>query len=266
MIMSMPVKPENLKAFLDQKVEEYNTIRFIEKDPISIPHMYTRKEDVEISGFIAATLSWGQRTSILNNSKRLLALMDEAPYDFITQSAENEFSRFLGFVHRTFNGEDCIFLLHALRNVYLENKGMERIFLEGFLSDGRMSSAIEHFRLVILSTPHLRRSAKHISSPSKGSAAKRLNMFLRWMIRKDPAGVDLGIWESLDAASLMCPLDVHSGRVARKLGLLERKQDDWKAVEELTTNLRFLNPTDPVSYDFALFGLGVHEKHEPWKF
>ena len=258
-IMLLP-GTEDLKHFLDRKSLEYNTTRFISKDPISIPHQFTLKEDIEISGFLAATLSWGQRVTIVNNSRRLLSLMESVPYEFLANSADQEFGRFLSFVHRTFNGEDCIFILQALRNLYLEHDGMETVFCDGFSYEGSMLGAISHFRKTLLLTPHLPRSAKHISDPVKGSAAKRLNMFLRWMVRNDGKGVDLGIWKSLNPANLMCPLDIHSGRVARKLGLLSRKQDDWKAVEELTANLRTFDPADPVKYDFALFGLGVYEK------
>jgi len=250
----------NLKVFLDHKVDEYNSAGFIENDPVSIPHTFTRKEDIEISGYLAATLSWGQRITIIKNSRRLMGLMENSPYEFVTTSAEKEFSRFLVFVHRTFNGEDCIFILQALRKLYMEHEGMEAVFKQGFETDKSMRSAITHFRSTLLLNPHLPRSAKHISDPIKGSAAKRLNMFLRWMIRKDEKGVDFGIWKNLSPVDLMCPLDVHSGRVARKLGLLERKQDDWKSVEDLTANLRIFDAADPVKYDFALFGLGVFEK------
>ncbi len=252
---------QDLKSYLDQKANEYNTTSFITNDPVSIPHRFSRKEDIEIAGFLAATLSWGQRVTIINNSMRLLNLMESAPFEFVTLSGENEFNRFLGFVHRTFNGEDCIFMLNALRNIYREHGAMESVFNEGFQEEETVLGAISHFRNTILLTPHFPRSAKHISDPVKGSAAKRINMFLRWMVRKDTRGVDFGLWNSIPTSKLMCPLDLHSGRVSRKLGLLTRKQDDWKAVEELTSNLRTLDPSDPVKYDFALFGLGVFEKY-----
>jgi uncharacterized protein (TIGR02757 family) len=251
----------DLKSFLDQKFEEYNTPGFILNDPISIPHRFTRKEDIEIAGFLAATLSWGQRITIVNNSDRLLRLMDSTPFEFLTQSDEREFSRFLSFVHRTFNGEDCIFLMHALRNLYSDHGGMEAVFYSGYHPEMAMLGAITSFRKTMLLSRHLPRSAKHIAAPLLGSAGKRINMFLRWMVRNDGKGVDFGIWKSFDPAHLMCPLDVHSGRIARKLGLLNRKQDDWKAVEELTANLRTFDPSDPVKYDYALFGLGVFEKY-----
>jgi uncharacterized protein (TIGR02757 family) len=251
---------KDLKSFLEQKYLEYNRAEFVANDPVSIPHRFTGKEDIEISGFLAATLSWGQRVTIINYSNRLISLMDSSPYEFITLSGEREFARFLTFVHRTFNGDDCIYFLHALRSLYLEHGGMENVFLDGYRPRKSIIAAISHFREKMLLTPHLSRSVKHISDPHNGSASKRINMFLRWMVRNDGNGVDLGIWKKLDPADLMCPLDVHSGRVARKLGLLKRKPDDWKAVEELTANLRVFDSSDPVKYDFALFGLGVFEK------
>ncbi|NVO18145.1 MAG: TIGR02757 family protein [Bacteroidetes bacterium] len=252
---------QSLKELLDQKVRQYNSLEFIATDPVSIPHLFSRKEDIEISGFLAAILSWGQRATIVNNSRRLMGMMDSAPYEFISGAREDEYIRFLKFVHRTFNGEDCIFMLQALRNLYASNKDMEEVFRYGFEAGNSVLSAIAFFRYSVLKTPHLPRSEKHISDPFSGSAGKRLNMFLRWMVRADNNGVDFGIWKSIPPSSLMCPLDVHSGRVARKLGLLKRKQDDWRSVEELTSALKNFDSIDPVKYDFALFGLGVFERY-----
>ncbi len=251
---------QELKAFLDLKVQEFNRESFIAGDPVSVPHAFTRKEDIEIAGLIASTLAWGQRVTIISNALKLIEMMDGAPFDFITGSSTDNFGRFLNFVHRTFNGEDCIFLVTALRDLYLNHGGAEAVFNRGYFITGTIAGAIDHFRSTLLMTPHLKRSEKHIADPSKGSAAKRINMFLRWMVRDDGQGVDFGIWKTIRPADLMCPLDVHSGRVARKLGLLSRKQNDWKAVEELTANLRIFDPEDPVKYDFAIFGLGVFEK------
>ncbi|MBK7171717.1 MAG: TIGR02757 family protein [Bacteroidales bacterium] len=251
---------EEKKNYLEARVEEYNCKDFIVKDPISIPHHFTSKEDREIAGFLSATLAWGNRTQIIRNANALIKLMDDAPFLFLKDAREKEFSKFLSFVHRTFNGEDCLFILQALRNLYRDDSGMEEAFAMGYRKDGSVKEAILSFREKMFTTIHLKRSEKHISNPGSGSAAKRINMFLRWMVRKDEQGVDFGIWKTIAASSLMCPLDLHSGRVARRLGLLNRKQDDWKAVEELTAVLRQFDALDPVRYDFALFGMGIHEK------
>ncbi len=251
--------PESLKNFLDEKVLQYNSPAFIATDPISIPHLFSRKEDREISGFLAATIAWGQRKSIVNNARRLMLLMDDAPLDFVMHFRERDLLRFEGFVHRTFNFTDLSAFLYSLKNIYQHYGGMETVFAKG-LAKGGMEMAIAGFREVFFEIPHPIRTRKHVSNPLAGSSAKRLNMFLRWMIRQDSKGVDFGIWPSISPSQLICPLDVHSGRVARKLGLLARKQDDWKAASELTSQLRLLDPHDPVKYDFALFGLGVFEK------
>ena len=249
-----------LADLLNSKAEQYNSAAFIPTDPISIPHQFALKEDIEISAFLTATISWGQRTTIIQNASRLLKLMDSEPYSFLTGASAIEFGRFSAFVHRTFNGDDALFLITALRMLYREHGGFEESFLAGYRSEHSISNSIQQFRSMLLNSPHLERSEKHIANPASGSACKRINMFLRWMVRKDEKGVDFGIWKSINSSDLQCPLDVHSGRVARKLGLLSRKQDDWKAVEELTDQLRIFAPRDPVKYDFALFGLGVFEK------
>lgn len=248
----------DVREFLDFKHNQYNRPEFIESDPISIPHRFKVKEDVEIAAFLAATIAWGQRPVIIRNANLLMTYMEEAPYQFIINASTKELNGLKGFKHRTFNGVDCIYFMKALKHIYLHHGGLENIFSIA-ASDDVARQAILNFRKVFFSITHPQRTQKHISNPGDNSAAKRLNMFLRWMVRKDTCGVDFGIWKTIKPAQLMCPLDVHSGNVARKLGLLTRKQNDWKAVEELTVNLRLLDVTDPVKYDIALFGLGVFE-------
>ncbi len=249
----------NLKEFLDAKSDEYNIPGFIEHDPVSVPHMFSLKQDIEISGFLAAMLSWGQRPVIIANSLRLMQMMDDEPYNFLQNASEKDFKRFTGFVHRTFNTDDCLFFLQALRSLYNESDSLESSFLIGYQQEFSIKQGIKTLRNSFLQVPHLTRSEKHIPDPERGSSAKRLNMFFRWMVRNDNRGVDFGLWKNVSPAHLMCPLDVHSGRTARKLGLLNRKQDDWKAVEELTANLRTFDANDPVKYDFALFGISVSQ-------
>ena len=254
------MKTKELKAFLDDYVNRYNNSSFIATDPVSVPHRYTQKRDREIAGFLAASIAWGQRTTILNNAHKLMDWMDDAPYDFVMNHSPADLKPFAGFVHRTFNGDDCLYFLTALRHLYTRYPDMEAVFAEGLANYGDMFGAIQHFRAVFLEEEHLPRTRKHLPNPEAGAAAKRLNMFLRWMVRNDQKGVDFGCWTGISPAVLLCPLDVHSGRTARKLGLLTRPQDDRRAVEELTGSLRLLNPSDPVAYDFALYGLGVFEK------
>lgn len=246
-----------LVTLLEDKINIYNNTEFIKSDPISIPHMFSQKEDIEISAFLTSVISWGRRTAIINSATKLMTLMDNAPYDFIMNSSEKDLSIFSKFVYRTLNSDDCLFLVTAMRNIYRNKGGLETIANNSF--DGNILSVITGIRNSIIETPHLYRSEKHLGNPLNGSAAKRTNMFLRWMIRKDNKGVDFGIWKTIPPSSLICPLDVHSGNVARKLGLLTRKQNDWKAAIELTNNLKIMNPNDPVIYDFALFGMGVFE-------
>jgi uncharacterized protein (TIGR02757 family) len=248
-----------LKSFLDGKVGQYNRPEFIPCDPVSIPHLFTRKEDIEISGFLAATIAWGNRKSILNDSLRMLSFMDNAPYDFVINHEHSDLERIRGVIHRTFNAFDFTYFIQALKQIYLFNEGLEGIF-NRYCSEKSLQPAIHYLKQVFFQLPHKERTEKHISDPFSGSAAKRINMFLRWMIRRDNAGVDFGIWKDISPSILSCPLDVHSGNVARKLGILKRKQNDAKAVAELDTVLRDLDPEDPVKYDFALFGLGVFEK------
>jgi uncharacterized protein (TIGR02757 family) len=248
-----------LKEFLDSKVIQYNNPKFIESDPIQIPHRYTSKEDIEISAFLTATIAWGNRKMIIKNADRMMQLLGNSPYDFVMNYKEHNLDDLEGFVHRTFNSEDLKYFIKALKYIYSRYGGMESIF-KNSATKTSLQPAIHKFKSVFFSLDHPIRAQKHIGDPNKGSACKRLNMMLRWLIRDDKAGVDFGIWNSLYPSQLSCPLDVHSGNVARKLGLLSRKQNDAKALLELDTTLRQLDPVDPVKYDFALFGLGVFEK------
>ena len=246
---------DDLKNFLDEKYQEYNNVKFIEDDPIQIPHLFTNHKDIEIAGFLTSIISWGNRKSIINNAKKMMNLLDNSPYDFIKNCKDSEIKK-LEFVHRTFNSIDFRFFLHSLKNIYTQNESMEDIFLDddsNFMFDG-----IINFRKIFFSVNHEKRSQKHISNPLKNSCCKRINMFLRWMVRNDQ-NVDFGIWKKIRRSKLSCPLDVHTGRVARKLGLINRKQNDFKSLCELDKNLRLLDNEDPVKYDFSLFGLGMYE-------
>jgi uncharacterized protein (TIGR02757 family) len=247
-----------LKEFLDEKVALYNNPNFIATDPIQIPHAFTQKEDIEITGFLVATIAWGNRKMIINNGNKLMQMMGNTPYDFVMESNEKDLERLQTFVHRTFNALDIQYFIKALRNIYTNHNGLEAVFAK-YTTKTSTQNSITEFKKVFFELPHQARTTKHVSDPENNSAAKRINMFLRWMVRKDQAGVDFGIWNSIATSALSCPLDVHSGNVARKLDLLTRKQNDAKALQELDTNLRILDPTDPVKYDFALFGLGVFE-------
>lgn len=254
----MKLKSSDLKDFLDEKVNLYNHPKFIESDPIQIPHQFSAKEDIEIAGFLTATISWGNRKSIINNANRMMELLDQAPYEFIMQHQESDLEPLGIFVHRTFNGIDFQQFIKSLKHIYLNHNGLEAVF-SMHEQKTSLQKSIHHFKSIFFEIDHLDRTKKHISDPLKNSAAKRINMFLRWMVRNDVNGVDFGIWESILPSQLSCPLDVHSGNVARKLGLLKRKQNDAKALAELDKALRRLDPIDPVKYDFALFGLGVFE-------
>lgn len=251
------MKQAELKDFLERKTRQYNKPGFIDSDPINIPRQFSQKEDIEISGFLTATIAWGQRVTIIKNARQLMTLMDHAPHDFILNFEDSDLAAMKGFVHRTFNFDDLMLFLCSLQNIYRNHQGLESAFKAK--ETGEAKEAIGTFRKLFFEVPHLKRSEKHVSNPNKNSSCKRLNMFLRWMVRKDNAGVDFGIWHQINPAKLSCPLDVHSGRVARKLGLLQRKANDWRAVAELDGNLRKLDPKDPVKYDYALFGLGVFE-------
>jgi uncharacterized protein (TIGR02757 family) len=254
----MKLNKEELKEFLDEKVDKYNRYGFIEHDPICIPHLYTKKEDIEISGFLTATIAWGNRTMILRNAKRMMALLGNSPYDFILHHDDHDLEKINGVIHRTFNSTDFIYFIKALKHIYKTKNRLESIFNE-YQTEDSLQSAIHKFKGVFFELPHPKRTTKHISDPLKGSAAKKINMFLRWMIRSDNRGVDFGIWNSISPSILSCPVDIHSGKVARKLGLITRNQNDSRAVSELDINLRKMDNQDPVKYDFALFGLGVFE-------
>lgn len=250
---------QELKSFLDEKVEQYNTPEFIESDPIQIPHLFTSKEDIEIAGFLVATIAWGNRKMIIKNAHQMMELLGNSPYDFVLNHKEHHLEQLEGFVHRTFNSIDFIYFIKALQHIYTNHSGLESIF-NTYATSESLQPAIHELKKIFFEIPHPSRTTKHVSDPFKGSAAKKINMWLRWLIRDDNAGVDFGLWKDIPTSILSCPLDVHSGNVARKLGLLTRKQNDAKAVLELDTNLRLLDQHDPVKYDFALFGLGVFEK------
>jgi len=305
-----------LKSYLDKKLQQYNRQEFIASDPIQVPHLFSKKEDIEIAAFLTATIAWGNRKMIINNALRLMNFLNNSPYDFILnkvpdyntchcgrsvseaelldpQSLEKQsfrpqgeihckqkeifslrsrktpdgrnddkFQAINNFVHRTFNGYDCMFFLLSLKRIYTELGGLENVFNRGFSIDNTIFSALKFFRKEFLYLPHNKRVERHLSDVEKKSAAKRLNMFLRWMVRKDENGVDFGLWRKIPTSALMLPLDVHAGNVSRQLGILNRKQNDWKAVEEVTENLRKFCPEDPVKYDFALFGSGVFQDRE----
>ncbi|MEO8759340.1 MAG: TIGR02757 family protein [Bacteroidia bacterium] len=250
-----------LKDFLNEKYFLYNNKNFIETDPVSIPHKFTKKQDIEIAAFLAATIAWGNRQSIINNANKLMQFMDFSPHNFVTQATPKDIKVFSKFVHRTFNGDDCMFFIQSLKQIYKKNESVETLFSKGIQpNDETIKNGIIYFREQFFSIQHPARTQKHVSNPLKNSSSKRLCMFLRWMVRQDKAGVDFGIWKTINPAQLCLPLDVHTGNVSRKLGLLKRTQNDWQAVEEVTSLLRQLDPKDPVKYDFALFGLGVFEK------
>ncbi len=250
---------KELKEFLDQKVQEYNNPIFLESDPIQIPHLFSKKEDIEISAFLTATIAWGNRKSIINNANRMMELLGNSPHDFVMNHKGSDLELLQGFVHRTFNGTDLIYFIQSLQNIYNHNGGLEGVFTK-HQTDSSLQPTISHFKGIFFELPFEQRTTKHVSDPLKGSAAKRINMFLRWMVRNANNQVDFGLWRGIPPSKLSCPLDVHSGNVARKLKLLKRKQNDAKALAELDENLRKLDPMDPVKYDFALFGLGVFEK------
>lgn len=245
---------DELFDLLEAKYHLYNTEGFVEDDPISIPHQFSLKEDVEIAGFLAATIAWGQRVTIINNANKILRMMDYAPHDFILNHTARDLEKTEGFVHRTFNSLDLRFFFKSLQNIYKHHGGLEASFLQKTGSE----NSISNFKKLFFSIDHERRTQKHVADPLKKSTAKRINMYLRWMVRNDQNGVDFGIWKTHKTKDLMIPLDVHTGNVGRSLGLLTRKQNDWQAVEELTASLRQFDSNDPVKYDFALFGMGVN--------
>lgn len=243
-----------IKELLDSKFNEFHNRSFVDDDPVCIPHQFTRKQDVEIAGFFAATFAWGQRITIINKCRQLLEMMDWAPFDFVMHFENDDLSKLESFKHRTFNFVDLKFFLRRLKSHYVHHDSLESLFTTGQNTYDRLTNFHDSF---IDLDGFERRTNKHIATPARKSTCKRLNMFLRWMVREDKGGVDFGLWKEIKPSELMCPLDVHVERVARDLGLLHRKQTDWLTVEELTANLRSFDPEDPVKYDYALFGLGV---------
>jgi uncharacterized protein (TIGR02757 family) len=253
---------EDLKSFLDLKVDQFNQPDFIDNDPISIPHQYSKKQDIEITAFWAAILAWGQRVTIINKCEELFRCMDNTPHDFILNHSESDLKQFLNFKHRTFNATDTLYFISFLQNFYKNHESLEAAFIQGINQDDEnIKNGLIHFHNEFFNlTDAPTRTRKHIATPARKSACKRLNMFLRWMVRKDDKGVDFGLWNKIQTNQLICPCDVHVDRVARKLGLISRKQTDWQTAVELTDNLKRFDPQDPVKYDFALFGLGVEEQ------
>ena len=251
-----------IKEFLDKKVDEYNQPFFITDDPISIPHSFTKKQDIEIAGFFAAMFAWGNRTTIIQKSKELLSLMDNSPHDFITSAPEESLKRLIQFKHRTFTPTDLLYFIEFLKQHFRQNDSLESAFTKGMNpSDPDIENALRYFHTYFFSLEDAPpRTRKHIATPEKKSTCKRLNMYLRWMVRRDKAGVDFGIWQNISPAQLICPIDLHVARVAKRFNLLQRKQIDWQAALELTAYLRTLDKNDPAKYDFALFGLGVIDK------
>lgn len=251
------MNPKELQSFLDFKAQQYESVAFIAHDPIQIPHQFSKIRDVEVAAFLSATIAWGNRVSILKSARKMMDLMDASPHDFVLNHQKKDFKRFKGFVHRTFNEQDLIYFISALKNIYINHGDLERLFSSPKIN---LQERIHRFKKTFFELDHLQRTQKHVSDPQKGSAAKRINMFLRWMVRSGEKGVDFGIWKDISTSELSLPLDVHTANVARKLGLLKRKQNDAKALLELDTKLRKFDPKDPVKYDFALFGLGAFEK------
>ncbi|HEX4373937.1 MAG TPA: TIGR02757 family protein [Puia sp.] len=253
----------NLKEFLDKKVDEYDQPFFIKDDPISIPHQFSKKQDIEIAGFFTAIFSWGNRTTIIKKSKELMSLMDNAPHDFCLNHKPSSLKKLLHFKHRTFNATDLLYFIEFLKFHYSKNNSLETAFTKWMnIKDETIESALSGFYNYFFSlddAPH--RTRKHIASPEKNSSCKRLSMFLRWMVRRDNHGVDFGIWKNISPSQLICPVDLHVARVARRFGLITRKQTDWQTALELTSHLRKLDENDPVKYDLALFALGVLENY-----
>jgi uncharacterized protein (TIGR02757 family) len=253
------ISQQILFDLLEEKYLQYNTRSFIEEDPILIPHLFNNKEDIEIAAFLTAIIAWGRRDQIIQNARKLMEWMDYSPHKFVTDHTKKDLEVYKKYYYRTFNGEDCVFFLESLQNLYKNHNGLEGVFCTIHCDVTNTKEVIENFRNLFFSLPHLKRTEKHVSDPSRNSSCKRLNLFLRWMIRKDSGGVDFGIWDHLKPNQLVCPLDVHTSRIGRKLGLISLKQDNWKAAIELTNNLKRFDPIDPVKYDYALFGLGIYE-------
>ena len=250
----------NLKSFLDEKAEYYETLDFIENDPIQIPHLFSKKEDIEIAGFLTSIIAWGQRKTIINNAKKLMLWMDNDPHNFLLHHEDSDLKQFTSFVHRTFNADDLLYFIYRLSKMYKEEGGLEIVYTRLINESGSVQTAISQFKELFFNDEHLQRSEKHLPNPMKGSSAKRMNMYLRWMVRSDKKEVDFGLWKGIPTSALHLPLDIHTGNVSRELGLLSRKQNDSKALEEVMVQLRKFDPVDPVKYDFALFGMGVNKE------
>jgi uncharacterized protein (TIGR02757 family) len=251
----------DLRQFLNQKVDEFNQPSFIMDDPISIPHLFTSKQDIEIGGFFAAIFSWGNRTTIIQKTKELMTRMNMSPHEFCSNYDKKDFKRLKGFRHRTFTEEDLVYFVDFFHHHYRKWNSLETAFSKCMEHDDENTeNSLNGFKKYFFSREHLRRTEKHVASPAQKSSCKRMNMFLRWMVRKDTRGVDFGIWQKISPSQLICPIDVHVARVARRLGLLKRQQTDWLSAIELTDNLKKLDADDPVKYDFALFSLGAIEK------
>lgn len=248
-----------IRDFLEEKTNKYNQPKFIESDPIQVPRQYSLKQDIEIAAFLTALISWGNRTAIIKNANRLLQHLEFRPYEFITSASFSELERLKTFTHRTFNGDDCMHIIKALQHIYSNHGGLQTLIENAYSKHGTIRDALSVLHATVFEMPG-ERTRKHVANVEKGASAKRLNMFLRWMVRNDNRGVDFGLWSGIPASALMLPLDVHTGNVSRKLGILTRKQNDWKAVEEVTDVLRKFDPQDPVKYDYALFGLGIFER------
>ncbi len=248
-----------LKDTLEELWLRYDNPDFIEPDPISIPHSFSEQRDCEVAGFLAATIAWGNRKAIVRSANRMMDYLDRQPYDFVVGASEAELKTLEGYVHRTFNGEDFVCFVRALGRMCRKYGSLGEWFEGEWERTGDMRKVLAHFRQEFFDFPHSQRSEKHLSSIAKGAACKRLNMYLRWMVRQDVHGVDFGFWKRIPASALYLPLDVHSSNIARELGILSRKQNDWKAVEEVMTHLREADPADPVKYDYALFGVGINK-------
>lgn len=250
---------KSLKKFLDEKVKLYNSLEFIEKDPISIPHLFSKKQDIEIAGFFSATLAWGNRTSIINSCRKIIDAMNNSPYDFILNHKEKDLKRFIGIKHRTFNETDLFYFIHFLQWHYQQHDSLEVAF--NLSKEKNMKERLIAFHNYFFSIEHPHRTKKHVSTPVKNSACKRLNMYLRWMVRQDKNGVDFGIWKSIKPTELIMPMDVHVCNVAHHYQLIDENKSNWKMAEQLTKNLKQFDAKDPVKYDYALFSLGVQNVH-----
>lgn len=253
----MTLEYNELKEYLDELVLRFNTPDFIEADPVSVPHLFTKREDIEIAGFLAATIAWGNRKAIVKSAHKMIGYMEGEPHRFIMESSDDELIRLGDFVHRTFNGGDLIFFIKAIRMIYGEHGGIGSFFEKSYAENQDMRIVLREFWQLFFSLEHLPRVEKHLSSIAKGAACKRVNMYVKWMTRQDNGGVDFGLWKSIPSSALYLPLDVHTANLGRIFGLLTRKQNDWKSVEEITASLREFDREDPVKYDFALFGAGI---------